>query len=166
MHAMKSYMKYVRAQQSLVELTSVLVKLPSRRTEFFNFMIRVTGLPPNSLKMALCTTSSGATLSPKLRRKVAKALSIPEHTLFPEERLAPGSLVSIYAELSYQPYEYGELIEDLQKNTESSRQAVISWLYGRHYPREHSQRVISDLLGQPIISLFPVRGKQKCHTRK
>ena len=154
---MKSYKKYVKAHRSLVELASILVVLPSRRTEFFNFVTRVTGLPPNTVKMVLCSTPSGVALSPSMMEKVAKAMAISLETLFPANRNANGSLVSIYSDLSHQSREYEELIYDLRRITESSRQAVISWLYGRNYPRPYSQRVIADFLGQPVISLFPDR---------
>lgn len=154
---MKSYMKYVKAHQSLVELTAILVQLPSRRTDFFNFLTRLTGLPPNTVKMVLCSTSSGTTLSSPLMEKVSKTIGIPLEILFPANRAAKGSLVSIYAQQSSQPLEYSELIEDIRLITKASRRAVVSWIYGRHSPRSYSQRAIADLLCQPVASPFPKR---------
>lgn len=148
-------MKYVNSRQTFVELSMLLAKLPSRRVEFFNFLTRVTGLPPNTIKMVLCTTPSGATLSASLMKKVAIAMNLPIEQLFPQERLSPESLVSIYAQQSYRPLEYDELIKDVRQAADASRQAVISWMYGRHYPRPHSQRAIASLLEQPIKILFP-----------
>lgn len=154
---MKSYMKYVKAHQTLVELAAILVKLPSPRTEFFNFLTRLTGLSPNTVKMVLCSTPSGTTLSQPLMKKVSKELNVPVETLFPANRAATGSLVSIHEDKSNQPLEYEELIEDILSLTKASRQAVISWIYGRHYPRPYSQRVIAELLNQPVAFLFPKR---------
>lgn len=152
---MKSYLKFVRSHQSLVELAALLVELPSRRSSFFNFLVKETGLPPNTLKMVLCPTSSGVRLSATLAKKVSLALGLSEEVLFPMNRCAAKSLISLYAQQSYQSIEYEELVEDLRFLTGRSRQAVISWLYGRHSPRCYSQKIIGELLGQPVSSLFP-----------
>lgn len=45
---MKRYAKYVKAHQSLVQLTEQLATLPSPRTKFFNSLLDLTNLAPNT----------------------------------------------------------------------------------------------------------------------
>lgn len=152
---MKSYMKYVKNHLTLVKLTAILAKLPSRKTEFSNFLTRLTGLPPNTVKMILCSTTSGATLLLHLKQKETKAIGV----LWKLSSLLIVSLRALWFHsiLNYLILEYKELIEDIGSRTEASRPAVISWIYGRHYPRSYSQLAIAELLEQPVSSLFPKR---------
>lgn len=154
---MKRYAKYIKAHQSLKELSELLASLPSPRTRFFNYLVRVSGLSPNYLKMVLCSTPSGFKPGKLAMKKLSAALEVPEQVLFPTARLTPGSLVSLYLKLSNKPQEYNELIRDIRKATFASRSAVISWMYGRHTPKPVAQAIIAKLLGSSSSNLFPKR---------
>lgn len=158
---MKRYAKYVKAHQSLTELCVLLVHLPSPRTRFFNYIMKVTDLAPNTLKMVLCTTPSGIKPGKTVIRKLSLMLKVPEKVLFPDTRLAEGSLVSLYTRQSQKPEEYNELIDDICKVTNASRKTVVSWMYGRHTPKPYAQSRIAVLLDSSISHLFPSRGDTK-----
>lgn len=152
---MRSYAKYIQPNQSFVEFCGCLADLPSPRTLFFNHLMSITGLSPNYLKMVLCATSSGERPGRSVIERVSENLEISEVELFPEQRLAEGSLVSLYMSLPSSPVEYTELIKDICEVTHSSKNSVISWMYGRHTPRPGAKNIISTLLGKSIDQLFP-----------
>lgn len=158
---MKRYAKYVKAHQSLIELSVLLANLPSQRVRFFNYILEVTKLSPNTLKMVLCTTSSGINPGPSVIRRLSQKLKMAEKVLFPDNRLAEGSLVSLYINLSHQPEEYAEFVDDICKATNSSRKTVVSWLFGRHSPKPYAKSRIAALLDSSVDNLFPPRGKKK-----
>ncbi len=160
---MKRYAKYIKAHQSLIELSALLVNLPSPRTKFFNYIMGVTKLAPNTLKMVLCSTSSGINPGQKVMRRLSQLFKVPEKVLFPDNRLAAGSLVSLYIRQSNKPEEYNELICDICKATNASRKTVISWIYGRHTPKPHAQKVIALLLDSSILHLFPEREAEQLY---
>ncbi len=81
---MKRYAKYVKAHQSLVQLTEQLATLPSPRTKFFNSLLDLTNLAPNTLKMVLCTTSSGITPGRNVKNSVQKNLRCLNKHCFPK----------------------------------------------------------------------------------
>ncbi|ROS87168.1 hypothetical protein EEL39_10400 [Muribaculaceae bacterium Isolate-080 (Janvier)] len=153
---MKRYAKYIKAHQSLIELSELLASLPSPRTRFFNYIMSVSGLSPNYLKMVLCTTPSGHNPGKSVMRKLSIQLEVPEKVLFPpDRRVAPGSLVSLYLKQPNKPQEYNDLVDDIRKATFASRHAVISWMYGRHKPKPGAKIIIARLLGSSISNLFP-----------
>lgn len=154
---MKRYAKYVKAHQSLVQLCKQLVVLPSPRTRFFNYLLGLTHLSPNTLKMVLCTTSSGVNPGPKIRKLLSKHLMSPVHVLFPEHRQKSGSLVSIYSGLSNKSREYEDFVKDICMVTNSPRKTVITWIYGQRTPKIGDRRRIANLLGSSMSHLFPER---------
>lgn len=152
---MKRYAKYVKAHQSLVQLTEQLATLPSPRTKFFNSLLDLTNLAPNTLKMVLCTTSSGITPGRNVKKQLAKELKVSDQALFPENRQITGSLVSMYIGLSNKSLEYDEFVKDICSITNAPRKTVISWIYGRRSPRLYAKKRIAALLGSPMSHLFP-----------
>lgn len=154
---MKRYAKYVEAHQSLVELSKQLAELPSPRTKFFNYLLGLTNLAPNTLKMVLCTTDSGIVPGREVKKLLSKELNVSEQALFPENRQTSGSLVSMYKGLSNKSLEYNELVKDICTTTNAPRKTVISWIYGRRSPRSYAKKRIATLLGLSMSHLFPDR---------
>lgn len=152
---MKRYAKYVEAHQSLVELCKRLASLPSPRTKFFNYLLGLTNLAPNTLKMVLCTTSSGIVPGREVRKVLSMELKVPEQALFPEKRQTVGSLVSIYMGLSNKSLEYDDFVNDICTTTNAPRKTVIGWIYGRRNPRRYAKKRIAALLGSSMSHLFP-----------
>ena len=152
---MKRYAKYIKAHQSLIELSELLASLPSPRTRFFNYIVSASGLSPNYLKMILCATSSGKNPGKAAMTKLSLKLEVSVQVLFPKDRLSPGSLVSLYLNNSNKSQEYNELVEDIRKATLVSRSTVISWMYGRHRPKTCAKIIIARLLGSSVSNLFP-----------
>ena len=152
---MKRYAKYIKAHQSLKELSALLADLPSPRTRFFNYLMRETGLAPNTLKMVLCSTQSGINPGNLVKKRLSNSLSVSEKLLFPDDRNAKGSLVNIYHNLFNKSFEYKELIDDICKATGASRKSVISWMYGRHSPKQYAKSRIAILLDSSMYHLFP-----------
>lgn len=100
---MKRYAKYIKAHQSLKELSALLADLPSPRTRFFNYLMRETGLAPNTLKMVLCSTQSGINPGNLVKKRLSNSLSVSEKLLFPDDRNAKGSLVTYTITYSINP---------------------------------------------------------------
>lgn len=157
---MRRYAKYVEAHQSLVQLCKQLAVLPSPRIKFFNYLLGLTHLAPNTLKMVLCTTSSGITPGREVKKLLSEKLMVPEQALFPENRQTAGSLVSIYMGLPYKSLEYDEFVKDICSVTHAPRKTVISWIYGRRCPRPYAKRQIAALLGSSMSNLFPTGNKE------
>lgn len=154
---MKRYAKYVEAHQSLVELSKQLAELPSPRSKFFNYLLELTNLAPNTLKMVLCTTDSGIEPGREVKKLLSKELNVSEQALFPENRQTAGSLVSMYKGFSNKTLEYDEFVKDICTTTKAPRKTVISWIYGRRTPRGHAKKRIAALLGSSLSHLFPER---------
>lgn len=154
---MKRYAKYIEATQSLRQLSDKLLELPSERKLFFNYLLYVTELAPNTLKMMLCSTSSVYIPADNIKKKLSEKLNVPVRALFPNNRNDEGSLASIYQSKSDKKVEYEELIADICSITHSHRSTVIRWINGRHYPRLYKRKRIAYLLGSSISTLFPAR---------
>lgn len=161
---MKRYAKYVEAHQSLVQLSKQLAALPSPRTKFFNYLLELTNLAPNTLKMVLCSTSSGINPGREVKKLLSKQLKVSEQALFPENRQTEGSLVSLYVGLSNKSLEYEEFVKDICTETNAPRKTVISWIYGRRSPRAYAKKRIAALLESSMSHLFP-KGIQTDKTR-
>ena len=124
---MKRYAKYVEAHQSLVELSKQLAELPSPRSKFFNYLLGLTKLAPNTLKMVLCTTDSGIEPGREVKKLLSKELNVSEQALFPENRQTAGSLVSMYKGFSNKPLEYDEFVKDICTTTTKNCNQLDFW---------------------------------------
>ena len=155
----KSYMKYVRDHLSLYEIGKLLYDLPSPRKRFFFRLSAISGMVPTSVQQILCRTASGRHPGTETQLQISKALNVPAHILFPENRLACNSLVDIYWRLPNTKCEFEELISDIRKLTFVSRRTVVDWIKGRCPPKApKSMADISSLLGVSISNLFPQKG--------
>lgn len=154
---MKRYAIYIETHQSLVQLSKQLATLPSPRTKFFKYLLELTNLAPNTLKMVLCSTSSGITPGKEVKRLLSRKLKVSERELFPKNRQTEGSLVSTYMRLSNKTLEYEEFVKDICTTTNAPRKTVISWIYGRRSPRAYAKKRIAALLDSSMSNLFPER---------
>lgn len=146
----------LRMPLSLFEMADEIRDIPSPRKRFFQFIVVVTGLTPNTVKMILCSTSAGIYPKKDIRNKIAKALGTDALILFPEKRRQVGSIVSIYSGLSPKKVDFHRFIELLSETTGSSVKTVRKWLKARRVPANFAKKEIAKVIGVSIVQLFPL----------
>lgn len=145
----------LRMPLSLFEMADEIRDIPSPRKRFFQFIVAVSGLTPNTVKMILCSTSVGIYPKEDIRNKIAKALGTDVRILFPEKRRQSGSIVSIYSGLSSKKVDFHRFIRLLSETTGSSVKTVRKWLKARRVPGNFAKKEIARVIGVSIIQLFP-----------
>lgn len=145
----------LRMPLSLFEMADEIRDIPSPRKRFFQFIVAVTGLTPNTVKMILCSTSAGIYPKEDIRNKIVKALGTDVRILFPEKRRQPGSIVSIYSGLSSKKVDFHRFIGLLSETTGSSVKTVRKWLKARRVPGNFAKKEIARVIGVSIVQLFP-----------
>lgn len=140
---------------SLYEIGDALSNLPAPRRQFFNKIVAVSGLSPNSVKMLLCSTQAGYVPGKTVRKKIAVAINRNESILFPEDRKQYGSIVYIYQNLSTQKTELQHFIKKVAQATRASPKTVRKWLKQRRVPSGYVRKRIAEAISMSIVQLFP-----------
>ena len=152
---MKSYHAYINESDTFSYTMGKISQIPSPKQHFLCMLIRSLNVTPNYLRMILCSTSSGKTLSESNQIMVSKILQTSREVLFPSNPNSPGSLVNIYANLPNKSQEYTELLADIQKATGASYSSISKWATGKHKPSKWRRNAIANLLGRDVNVLFP-----------
>lgn len=150
--------KYLRMPLTLFEMGEMISNLPSPRKRFFQIILAVSGLSPNTVKMILCSTQTGIYPRVAVCKKIAKALGKDESVLFPSERIQSGSLVDTYRQLSAKKVEMHQFIDLLSTATRASPKTVRKWLKRQKVPSNVARRDIAKVIGASIEQLFPAQG--------
>lgn len=153
----KNYLEnFLRMPLSLFEMADRIRDIPSPRKRFFQLVITISGLTPNTVKMILCPTSSGIYPKEHIRKKIASSMKMDVNKLFPADRLQSGSIVDIYIQLSSKRMEYHSFIYLLAEASHTKQKTVKKWLKARRVPASSVQYAIAQVIGVSISQLFPL----------
>ena len=119
---------YIDDAMSLYEIGKLLKALPSPRRQFFDNIVAVSGLSPNSVKMMLSSTVQGYIPRKEIREKIATNLGKDVDELFSDDRKNESSLYSLYIRLKARKVEYNEFVHILSKATGVTPKTVTKWL--------------------------------------
>lgn len=147
--------KYLRMPLSLFEMADKIKSIPSPKKSFFQRIVSISGLTPNTVKMILCHTPSVFYPNEDICRQIAKSLKMEVGKLFPHDRLQSGSIADIYAHISSKRTEYHKFIVLLSEATHSKPKTVRKWLKSRRVPTSAAQYAIAQVIGVSISQLFP-----------
>lgn len=128
--------------------------IPSMHSQFVEMIAKATGYQRLTINMLLSTSTKGFTPSIAQRMRIAKALKISEVSLFPNDRLQVGSLVSLYKFFKTQPSAYTILIEMLASAACVSDKTLKYWIKTKRIPQQKA-KLIADCIGIPYVKLFP-----------
>lgn len=145
----------LRMPLSLFDMAEKISNIPSPRKRFFQLIVAVTRLSPNTVKMILCSTTTGIYPKQDIRNIISTSLGKEVGVLFPKNRTQAGSLVGIYLNLSPKKLEFHRFIDMLSECTGSSEKTIRKWLKARRIPRDLPMRKIAKAIGVSIAQLFP-----------
>lgn len=146
---------YLRMPLSLFEMADKIKSIPSPKRSFFQCIVSISGLTPNTVKMILCHTPSAFYPNEDICRQIAKSLKIDVGKLFPLNRLQSGSIADLYFHISSKGTEYHKFIVLLSEATHSKPKTVKKWLKSRRVPTRAAQYAIAQAIGVSISQLFP-----------
>lgn len=147
--------EYLRMPLSLFEMADKIKSIPSPKRSFFQRIVSISGLTPNTVKMILCHTPSVFYPNEDICRQIAKSLKMDASKLFPLDRLQSGSLADIYFHISSKRTEYQKFIVLLSEAAHSKPKTVRKWLKSRRVPTSTAQYAIAQVIGVSISQLFP-----------
>lgn len=147
---------FLRMPLSLFEMADRIKVIPSPRKRLFHQLVTTTGLSPNTVKMILCSTTSGIYPKRRIRHKIAEFMGIDVNQLFPADRTQTGSIVDVYLRLSPNGIEFQNFIFLLSLATHSKQKTVRKWLKARKVPMQGARIAIAQVIGVSISQLFPL----------
>lgn len=153
-HSMSTLEDTLRMPLSLFEMADRIKNIPSPRKRLFQLIVTVSGLAPNTVKMILCSTSSGSYPKEEICKRIAKALNTDIKVLFPTDRLQAGSIVNVYLRLSSKKTDYHRFVGMLSNATCASRKTVMKWLKARRIPQKYAKYAIAEAIGVSISQIF------------
>lgn len=145
----------LRMPLSLFDMAERISNIPSPRKRFFQLIVAVTRLSPNTVKMILCSTTTGIYPKQDIRNRISATLGKEVGVLFPKNRTQAGSLIDIYLNLSPKKLEFHRFIDMLSECTGSSEKTIRKWFKARRIPGDLPMRKIAKAIGVSIAQLFP-----------
>lgn len=159
-HSMSTLEDTLRMPLLLFEMADRIRKIPSPRKRLFQLIVTASGLAPNTVKMVLCSTSSGSYPKEEICKRIAKALNTDIKVLFPTDRLQAGSIVNVYLRCSPKNIDYHRFVGMLSDATCASRKTVMKWLKARRIPPKYAKYAIAEVIGVSISQIFNHYEKQ------
>lgn len=147
---------FLRMPLSLFELADRIRDMPSPRKRLFQFVVTISGLSPNTVKMILCSSSSGIYPNKHICERIAAFMNMDINRLFPADRQQSGSIIDIYSHLPKKNMEYLRFVNLLCEVSHSRRKTVKKWLKARRVPKSSARYAIAQVIGVSISQLFPL----------
>lgn len=155
-YSMNCLENFLRMPLSLFELADRIRDMPSPRKRLFQFVVTISGLSPNTVKMILCSSSSGIYPNKHICERIAAFMKVDVNRLFPADRQQRGSIVDIYSNLPKKNMEYLRFVNLLCEVSHSRRKTVKKWLKARRVPKSSARYAIAQVIGVSISQLFPL----------